>query len=255
LREKSRMTKATTTRLAASAIVLRGVHFSYGSAAVLGGVTCTVAAGEHVAIIGQSGAGKSTLLHLIAGLSRPAKGQVLIDGVAAESAARSAVLMFQRPALLPWASVRDNILLPARFSGEARRDPRTAQARLHSLLAQIQLSDRANALPAQLSGGQQQRVALARALAAEPRILLLDEPFSALDPETRASLRDDVRRLASARGTTLVTVTHDFADAAALADRALVLAGSPAKIVDDIVIGTDGERQLRQRFSGLREAA
>jgi NitT/TauT family transport system ATP-binding protein len=249
------MTNATPIRGAGAAIALTDLHFSHGPAGVLGGVSFTIAAGEHVAIVGRSGAGKSTLLHLIAGLLRPARGQVHIDGVAPESTVRGAVLMFQRPALLPWASVRDNILLPLRFSGEWRRDRHGSQQRVSALLAQIGLGDRADALPAQLSGGQQQRVALARALAAEPRILLLDEPFSALDPETRASLREDVRRLAAARGTTLVTVTHDLADAAALADRALVLAGAPAKIVDDFVIGDDGERQLRQRFLGLREAA
>jgi NitT/TauT family transport system ATP-binding protein len=249
------METAPTTRRTASTIALIDLHFSHGSAAVLGGVSGAIAAGEHVAIVGRSGAGKSTLLHLIAGLLRPARGQVLIDGIAAEGAARGAVLMFQRPALLPWASVRDNILLPARFSGELRRNPHRAQQSVSALLAQIGLSDRANALPAHLSGGQQQRVALARALAAEPGILLLDEPFSALDPDTRAALRNDVRRLASASGATLVTVTHDLADAAALADRALVLAGTPAKIVDDFLIGDDGERELRQRFSSLREAA
>jgi NitT/TauT family transport system ATP-binding protein len=249
------MTASMSTRGAGGAISLSDVHFSHGPTPVLGGVACAIAAGEHVAIVGRSGAGKSTLLHLIAGLLRPARGQVRIDGVAAEATVRGAVLMFQRPALLPWASVRDNILLASRFSGELRRDRQNSQQRLSALLAQIGLSDRADALPAQLSGGQQQRVALARALAAEPRILLLDEPFSALDPDTRASLRKDVRRLAAARGATLVTVTHDLADAAALADRALVLAGTPAEIVDDFVIGDDGERQLRQRFLGLREAA
>lgn len=244
-----------TMRSAGGTIALSDVHFSHGLTLVLGGVSCTIAAGEHVAIVGRSGAGKSTLLHLIAGLLRPARGQVAIDGVAAGETVRGAVLMFQRPALLPWASVRDNILLPSRFSGELRYDHHGSQQRLSALLAQIGLSDRADALPAQLSGGQQQRVALARALAAEPRILLLDEPFSALDPDTRASLRKDVSRVAVARGATLVTVTHDLADAAALADRVLVLAGTPAKIVDDFVIGDDGERQLRQRFLGLREAA
>lgn len=199
--------------------------------------------------------GKSTLLHLIAGLLRPAKGRILIDGVEVDGPVRGAVLMFQRPALLPWASVRDNILLPLRFSGELRRSPQHAERELHALLVQIGLADRMTALPAQLSGGQQQRVALARALAAQPAILLLDEPFSALDPETRSSLRRDVRRLASARNATLVTVTHDLADAAALADRALLLAGSPAKILDDIDIADDGETRLRRRFANLRDAA
>jgi NitT/TauT family transport system ATP-binding protein len=246
---------AAATSDAAGTIALRGISFNYDHTPILANVSSTIRAGEHVAIIGRSGAGKSTLLHLIAGLLRPASGQILIDDIAVDGPGRGAVLMFQRPALLPWASVADNILLPLRFSGELRRNPRGARHRLHSLLAQIGLADRAGALPAQLSGGQQQRVALARALATEPRILLLDEPFSALDPETRAALRQDVRRLASARGATLVTVTHDLADAAALADRALVLAGSPAKIIDDIDLGEDGEHRLRQRFSGLREAA
>jgi len=237
------------------AITISDLSFKHGHTDILGGLSCTIGAGEHAAIIGRSGAGKSTLLHLIAGLLRPAAGSILIDGTAVDGPARGVVLMFQRPALLPWASVRNNILLPLRFSGALRRDPRAADRDLHSLLSQIGLADRAAALPAQLSGGQQQRVALARALAARPTILLLDEPFAALDPETRMSLRSDVRRLASTRNATLITVTHDLADAAALADRALLLAGAPARIVDDIAIAGDGERLLRQRIAGLRDAA
>jgi NitT/TauT family transport system ATP-binding protein len=237
------------------AIAIEDLSFQYGHTAVLAGLSCSIRAGEHVAIIGRSGMGKSTLLHLIAGLLRPARGRIAIDGIEVDGPVRGAVLMFQRPALLPWATVRENILLPLRFSGELRRNPQRAEDELRALLLQIGLTDRMTALPAQLSGGQQQRVALARALAAEPAILLLDEPFSALDPETRSSLRSDVRRLASARNATLITVTHDLADAAALADRALVLAGSPAKILDDIEITDDGERRLRQRFADLRDAA
>ena len=169
--------------------------------------------------------------------------------------AHGAVLMFQRPALLPWATVIENVLLPLRFSGELRRDPAGARRKALTLIDQIGLGERIDARPTELSGGQQQRVALARALAGDPSILLLDEPFSALDPETRAALRGDVRRLARARGATLVTVTHDFADAAALADRALLLAGSPAKVEDDIVLGHDGETRLRSRLAGLLDAA
>jgi len=116
------------------------------------------------------------------------------------------VLMFQRPALLPWATASENVLLPLRFSGDVRRNPTGSRRRVIALLEQIGLADRADALPTELSGGQQQRVALARALASNPHILLLDEPFSALDPETRTALRQDVRRLARARGATLVTV-------------------------------------------------
>jgi len=221
----------------------------------MGGVSCLIGAGEHVAIVGRSGAGKSTLLHLIAGLLRPLSGRILIDDVTVSGPAHGVVLMFQRPALLPWATASENVLLPLRFSGDVRRDPTGSRRRVSALLEQIGLAERAAALPTELSGGQQQRVALARALASNPRILLLDEPFSALDPETRAALRQDVRRLARARRATLVTVTHDLADAAALADRALLLAGSPASIVDDITLGRDAELQLRARFADLRDAA
>jgi NitT/TauT family transport system ATP-binding protein len=247
--------KTNTPATARGAIRLNDVVFRRGSTAVLGGVSCVIEAGEHVAIVGRSGAGKSTLLHLIAGLLRPDRGQVLIDGVAVNGPHNGAVLMFQRPALLPWASVADNVLLPLRFSGELRRDAAAARRKVGALLEQIGLGDRAAALPTELSGGQQQRVALVRALAGAPDILLLDEPFSALDGETRAALRDDVRRLARGRAMTLVTVTHDLADAAALADRALLLAGSPAVIKEDIPLGHDAEVLLRARFANLRDVA
>jgi NitT/TauT family transport system ATP-binding protein len=236
-------------------IDVRDVVFRHGHTAVLEGVSCSIKPGEHVAVVGRSGAGKSTLLHLIAGLLRPERGQILIDDNAVTGPAHGAVLMFQRPALLPWASAVENVLLPMRFSGELRRNPAAARRKSLALIEQIGLADRADALPTELSGGQQQRVALARALAADPTILLLDEPFSALDPETRAALRADVRRLVRARGATLVTVTHDFADAAALANRALLLGGIPARIRDDIALGQDGEHRLRTRLADLRDAA
>jgi NitT/TauT family transport system ATP-binding protein len=238
-----------------TAIHIDDVGFRHGHTAVLAGVSATIAPGEHVAIVGRSGAGKSTLLHLIAGLLRPQTGRILVNGEEVHGPAHGAVLMFQRPALLPWASVLENVLLPLRFSGVLRRDRGGAERKARALIEQIGLAERVDARPTELSGGQQQRVALARALAGDPSILLLDEPFSALDPETRSSLRGDVRRLARARGATLVTVTHDFADATALADRALLLAGSPAAVRDEIVLGHDGETRLRTRLAGLLDAA
>ena len=239
----------------AGKIELREVGFRHGDAAILSGLSCLIGAAEHVAIVGRSGAGKSTLLHLIAGLLRPESGEILVNGSAVRGSGHGAVLMFQRPALLPWATALENVMLPLRFSGELRRNPAAARRTALGLLEQIGLADRADALPTELSGGQQQRVALGRALAGDPTILLLDEPFSSLDPETRSALRTDVRRLVRARGATLVTVTHDVADAAALADRALLLSGSPAKINEDVALGHDGERQLRMRFADLRNAA
>src|SRR5262245_27459756 len=150
------------TRGSSGAIQIRDVAFRHDHSVVLGGVSCLIGAGEHVAIVGRSGAGKSTLLHLIAGLLRPQSGRILIDDVAVSGPAYGVVLMFQRPALLPWATASENVLLPLRFSGDVRRDPTGSRRRVSALLEQIGLADRAAALPTELSGGPQQRVALAR---------------------------------------------------------------------------------------------
>jgi NitT/TauT family transport system ATP-binding protein len=245
----------TGTVTSRGTIRIDSVAFRHGNVPVLDGVSCTIEASEHVAIVGRSGTGKSTLLHLIAGLLHPQRGRVVIHGATVDGRTQGAVLMFQRPALLPWATAAENVLLPLRFSGEFSRDPAAARGKVATLLDQLGIGDRSAALPTELSGGQQQRVALARALVGSPPIVLLDEPFSALDAETRARLRDDVRRLARERCVTLVTVTHDFADAAALADRALLLAGSPASIKGDIPLDGNAQAALRAHFAGLRDVA
>src|SRR5690348_4973759 len=228
------------------AVVIENLSFSHGATRVLEGISFSIAPGEHIALIGRSGAGKSTLLQLLAGVYKLHHGRILLDGEPVSASARKPVLMFQRPALLPWLTVRENILVPLRFSGLSRRDQGAAYARVDSLLEKIGLEDRADARPANLSGGQQQRVALARALAGSPSVLLLDEPFSALDAEIRAGLRRDIRNLAKASGVTLITVTHDLADAAAMADRVLVLGGSPSTIKDDFALDADPEHRDRK---------
>jgi NitT/TauT family transport system ATP-binding protein len=238
-----------------ASLQVAGLAFSRASRRVLENVDLSVAAGEHVALVGPSGAGKSTLLQLIAGILRPDSGAIRIDDRPVAGPAPFTTLMFQRPALLPWATVTENVLLPLHFSGAVRRDTRGARERVLHLLDKVGIGDRADARPAELSGGQQQRAALARALASDPRVLLLDEPFSALDPETRDGLRRDVRRLATERGVTLITVTHDLADAAALAGRAIVLGGAPARVLDDMQLGEGGEVVLRGRLAGARRAA
>ncbi len=236
-------------------ITVDALSFAHGAAAVIDAISFSVAPGEHVAVLGRSGVGKSTLLYLLAGIHKPARGRILIDGRPVGASAHRPVLMFQRPALLPWLTARENILVPLRFSGLLRTDKRAAHDRADALIGQIGLRERAGALPAGLSGGQQQRVALARALASGPAVLLLDEPFSALDLETRETLRRDIRALAQQNGITLVTVTHDLADAAAMADRVLVLDGSPSRVEDDFTLGAEPERRLRMRLSHLREVA
>jgi NitT/TauT family transport system ATP-binding protein len=239
----------------AGEIVAHRLAFRHGSTPILGDISFRIAPGEHVALLGRSGAGKSTLLHLLAGIYKPESGHLSVDGVSIGDVASKPVLMFQRPALLPWLTAYQNILVPLRFSGALRRDAAAAHAKVRGLIEKIGLQDRADALPVNLSGGQQQRIALARAMAASPSVLLLDEPFSALDTETRAALRRDIRALARASGVTLVTVTHDVADAAAMADRVLVLGGRPSTIEDDFELGSEPEHRLRVRLAHVRAVA
>jgi NitT/TauT family transport system ATP-binding protein len=229
-------------------IDLEGLVYSFGrhGDAGLGPLDLTITPGERLALLGPSGVGKSTLLNLIAGLAQPQRGRIVIGGAAVNGPSPRATIMFQRPALLPWATLADNVGLGLVFSGAAKRDPAAARRRVASLLDAVGLGERAQARPAELSGGQQQRVALARALAPEPDVLLLDEPFSALDIATRASLRADVARIAQARGTTVILVTHDIADALAVATRAVVLGGRPARIHADMGVGEEGIEHLTQ---------
>lgn len=192
-----------------------------GRRLVVSGLSLFVAAGERVAITGPSGAGKSSVLLAIAGLLVPRAGEITVgQAVVKGGPADMVTLMQQRPALLPWASVFENIALSLRFVG---MDEGAAEDKVMGLLAKINLRDRAKSLPHELSGGQQQRVALARSLARDPAVLLLDEPFSALDPEMRASVRADVARLTELAGVTTLLVTHDAADAAAICSRTISL--------------------------------
>lgn len=227
--------------MSSSALIsLEAVRVARGGRDILGGIDLSVTTGEQVAVLGASGAGKSTLLQAIAGLASPTSGTITISGNRLNGPAASVTMMLQRPALLPWASAYENVLLGLRFSGEASRDPTGSRDRALELLTTVGLADRAAARPSELSGGEQQRVALARALAPRPKVLLLDEPFSALDHVTRAALRTDVARLVADQGVTLLLVTHDRADATALCRRIVRLDGRPARIVADDRIGSPG---------------
>ncbi|MDE2579139.1 MAG: ABC transporter ATP-binding protein [Hyphomicrobiales bacterium] len=227
-------------------IDIRQLSYRFDANRALGPVNVQIRRGERVAALGASGVGKSTLLALVAGLKSPTSGEIFIGGAPVRGPSARATLMLQRPALLPWASVSENVALGLRFNGLARSEPQRAQARVADLLAAVGLADRADALPHELSGGQQQRVALARALAPQPEVLLLDEPFSALDIPTREALRADVSRIAQKQGATLVLVTHDIADAVALCDRAIVLGGNPGRVTADMGVGDEGVEYLTE---------
>ncbi len=192
-------------------------------------IDLTVTPGQIVALVGRSGCGKSTLLHLIAGLMQPAQGGVFIDGNRVRQASPRWVMMFQAPSLFPWMTVTQNAALGLRFAGRAGEIAK----RVPTLLEMVELTPYAQRNVQDLSGGQQQRVALARSLATEPELLLLDEPFSALDAFTRASLQRDVRRITRELGLTVVLVTHDITEAALMADRAIVMAPEPGRVVAD----------------------
>jgi NitT/TauT family transport system ATP-binding protein len=185
-----------------------------------------VARGEFVAVVGRSGVGKSTLLRILAGLARPSQGRFEID-VDARAAMRPTGLVFQDSRLLPWRRIAANVALGLEGLGLARPE---CHRRALAALARVGLAAHADKWPHQLSGGQRQRVALARALAVEPALLLMDEPFGALDALTRRTLQDELREVATATGKTVIFVTHDVEEAVYLADRVVVLAGSPARI-------------------------
>ncbi|MCV2217074.1 ATP-binding cassette domain-containing protein [Thauera sp. Sel9] len=198
-------------------IALRGLGKAYGARTVLSSIDLDVAAGEFVAIVGRSGCGKSTLLRLLAGLEAPSQGSIALDGQALRDTHDELRLMFQDARLLPWKSVADNVALGLPGSARERREAALAA------LADVGLADRADEWPARLSGGQRQRVALARALVHKPRLLLLDEPLGALDALTRIEMHALIERLWREQGFTALLVTHDVAEAIALADRVLLI--------------------------------
>ncbi|BBK33899.1 NitT/TauT family transport system ATP-binding protein [Stella humosa] len=214
-------------------LLVEGVGHAYGELAVLDGIDLAVRPGEILSLIGPSGSGKSTLLGIMGGLLRPSRGRVATRGAAPDGCLNPLTYVFQDFALLPWRSVAGNVALALEHHGLPAAERR---ARVDDALRRMGLADFAAAFPAQLSGGMRQRVGIARALVVRPAVLLLDEPLSALDAQTRDLLTEEFLAVWRRERTTAVHVTHNLAEALRLADRIAVLSRRPGRIREILAV-------------------
>ncbi|QXI65538.1 Bicarbonate transport ATP-binding protein CmpD (plasmid) [Paracoccus marcusii] len=205
------------------------------TAHVLSDITLTIDKGEFVSIIGHSGCGKSTLLNLVAGLTDVTRGAITLDGREVNAPGPDRAVVFQNHSLLPWLTVYDNIKLAVtKVFGRTKTRAERHDWIMHNLDL-VQMSHAADKRPAEISGGMRQRVGIARALAMEPKVLLLDEPFGALDALTRAHLQDAVMEIHARLGNTMIMITHDVDEAVLLADRIVMMTNGPAATIGEVV--------------------
>ena len=229
-------------------VSVRGLGLRFGDErrvpSVLDRLDLDVAAGEFLCIVGPTGCGKSSLLNLLAGLALPSSGEILLNGVPLRGLNRQAGYLFQTDALLPWRNARDNVAAGLEFRGSRRSEARRVA---EDWLARVGLAEAAHRYPHELSGGMKKRVALAQMLAIDPQLLLLDEPFSALDVQTRAAMENELLRLWSAERRTVVFITHDLEEAIALGDRVVVLSAGPGShIVGDYQVTLPRPREVEE---------
>ena len=235
------------------AVVLRGVGRQFGETRALESVDLMVAAGEFVALIGPSGCGKSTLLRIVADLIEPSTGSVLVSGKPAAQARREQDygFAFQQAGLLEWRTVRANVELPLELAGVGKAERR---ARALELLALVGLDEFVEHRPSQLSGGMQQRVAIARALARRPALLLMDEPFGALDEMTRERMQAELIRICAETAAAVVFVTHSIPEAVFLADRVVVMSPRPGRITHVVDVGLGARDEDTREADGFYAA-
>jgi NitT/TauT family transport system ATP-binding protein len=237
-------------------VALDAVSHTYGGQGgelAVDDLTLSVASGEFAAVVGPSGCGKSTLMKLATGLQFPFKGRVAVAGKAVDRPLKIAGMAFQAPTLLPWRTTLENLLLPLEIVQPHRsrlsRHRAEYVARAEALLASVGLAGAGSSYPWQLSGGMQQRASLCRALIHEPELLMLDEPFGALDAFTREELWCVIRDLQAARRVTVVLVTHDLREAVFLADRVFVMSARPGRVVAERRIDLPRPRDLEVTFT------
>ena len=230
----------------------RGGDAGSGSGLAVGGVSLRVAKGEFLAIVGPSGCGKSTLLRMVAGLLSATSGVVAVDGVPVRRVPPGIGYLFQSDALLPWKTAEANVAIGARLAGRGEAE---AQARALILLQELGVKRAIGKHPHELSGGMRKRVALARTIAYEPSLYLLDEPFSALDAQTRIHVGNRFLRVLEELGQTVIFVTHDLEEAIALADRVVVMTAPPGRIAAEFTIPIPRPRDYYEsRFAdGFRD--
>jgi NitT/TauT family transport system ATP-binding protein len=241
-------------------IALRGVEKTFQGNGprgfqALAGVDLEVSEREFVAIVGASGCGKTTLLNLVAGFERPTRGEILVDGRPVLAPGPDRGVVFQHSALFPWLSVRDNVRFGLTLA--ANRHRQVPPARIEEMIRKVGLARFADALPAQLSGGMRQRAAIASVLTLDPGVLLMDEPFGALDALTRSTMQDLVLQIWEGNRKTVLLVTHDIAEALYMADRVVVMASNPGRIREVIRVPLPRPRsahvQSSAEFNALRE--
>jgi NitT/TauT family transport system ATP-binding protein len=207
-------------------------------------VDLTVAKGEFVTVLGPSGCGKTTLLHIVGGFETPSTGSVAVDGKPVDRPGRDRGMVFQEATLFPWRTIIENVAWPMEVIRTPRRE---ALARAQELLASVGLGKFSDAYPGELSGGMRQRAALARTLAMNPSVLLMDEPFGALDAQTREVMQDDLMKLWEAHHLTVVFITHDITEAVFLGDRVIVMGARPGRIIEDCRIDLPRPRDAEVR--------
>ena len=221
---------------------------------VLDRVSFELNAGEFLALVGSSGSGKSTVMRLIAGLEQPSAGAISIDGRPVKAPGSDRGMVFQKYSLYPWLTAAQNVAFGMELQGRSRQEVRE---RTSYFLEVVGLADAARRLPRELSGGMQQRVAIARALAAEPKVLLLDEPFGALDIQIRESMQEFLHQLWRQTGLTALLITHDLEEALLLSSRVHIMAPSPGRLVRTVDVDLDRSAMAHLRvspeFLGLRE--
>jgi NitT/TauT family transport system ATP-binding protein len=216
----------------ASVVSLRGIGKTFGTGTLaLDGFDLDIREGEFLSLLGPSGCGKSTALRIIAGLSEPSRGKVVWPS--ADATPKNIGFVFQEPTLMPWTTVFSNVYLPLKLAGIDRQ---TAGPRVMDVLARVGLADFAQAYPRELSGGMRMRVSIARALVTSPRLLLMDEPFAALDEITRFKLNDDLIALWRELGMTVVFVTHSVFESVYLSNRIVVMTGRPGRVSSELAV-------------------